>query len=755
MTSINKKGALPQAVILAGGKGVRLRPLTEDLPKPLLPVGEKPLLEMILENLEEEGVRDVLILTGYKSDAILKYVRGCRRALNVSCLPDDGGNGSAGSLKRAAPLLDDCFFVVSGDIYGRRRYRGFYEFYEQSGADAGILLSRVSDPGEYGVVSLDRNGRVLQFVEKPRWSQVFSDTVNAGIYLFKKSVLEEIPDGVPFDVGGGLLPKLLEKKRPVCGYFDKGLWRDVGDLSTYLACCLCENGGESLFLPGARAEEGAQVSDSLLFDGAVVKKGSVVNGAILSFGALVEEDCVIPAGCVLGSGSTVKKGSVLPPGAILPPGAVYPSGRLADPLSSSSSGTLPSERNGRPAPALHPYDPESGDPGALSPVRLKELFSSCVLPPKLFLPPLLPAFCRALSECAGSGPVGVFTENSPPARALAQRIRAELCRFCRTAFCGDAFEAQAASVCSFLQYPFSLFVFEDGRSGVRVKLLDSRGFVPPGTLFRRLRDLTGEFLRRRPAPFSPFVFEDVSRDAEARYLSFLKSLPGCRLAGLRVGLGNGAPERLLFKVLLLLGADVTSKGKGDCTVLLSRDGARAEILDRTGKLDGNHLLALLLRRETQMNGPVPALPFRLPRALFRIASADGREAQGFPLTPADDRYENARRAAAPLRFLFDGCAAALLVLPALLSSDCRRLLDTLPPFFVLEKSFDCAEEEKLGILIKSRGVPAGEGVERLDPRGRSLLRALDRRGMHLQVEAAKESDCAELFGKMKDELDLD
>ena len=186
------KERLPMAVIPAGGRGMRLRPLTNELPKPLLPVGRKPILRHILENLEEEGVNRALILTGYKGDLIEETIGHSVGGLQIEYLRETVPLGSAGCVKSAEGRLEERFFVVCGDAYGRRDYKGFFRQHIEKGSKASLLLYRVEDPGEYGLVETAEDGRRSLF--GPRSFQ----TRRIPAFIFwKRSCLKRFLRGSP------------------------------------------------------------------------------------------------------------------------------------------------------------------------------------------------------------------------------------------------------------------------------------------------------------------------------------------------------------------------------------------------------------------------------------------------------------------------------------------------------------------------------------------------------------------------------
>ncbi len=225
-----------EAVIMAGGAGTRLRPLTVNRPKPMVPIVHKPVLAHILDLLRSNGFDEVVITLHYFPEAVRGYFGdGENSGVSIRYSVEDRPMGTAGSVKLAAPNIEEeQFLVISGDALTDFDLRKAIEFHREKGALATIVLYRVPVPLDYGVVVLDEGNRVVRFQEKPEWRSVLSDTVNTGIYVLSAEVLGEIPSDSPSDFSADIFPKLLEEGAPVYGYVADGYWCDVGDLREYL-----------------------------------------------------------------------------------------------------------------------------------------------------------------------------------------------------------------------------------------------------------------------------------------------------------------------------------------------------------------------------------------------------------------------------------------------------------------------------------------------------------------------------------------
>jgi mannose-1-phosphate guanylyltransferase / phosphomannomutase len=219
---------------MAGGEGTRLRPLTSNQPKPMVPVVGKPCMEHILELLSRHGLRDVIVTVAFLPQAIRGYFgSGEELGMAIEYSVEESPRGTAGSVRLASGKLDDTFLVISGDALCDIDLTRLIEFHRERQAAVTIGLKSVDNPLEFGIVVTEEDGRVERFLEKPSWGQVFSDTINTGIYVIEPEVLKHIPADTPYDFSKELFPLLLEMGRPIYGHVCEGYWLDIGDLDQY------------------------------------------------------------------------------------------------------------------------------------------------------------------------------------------------------------------------------------------------------------------------------------------------------------------------------------------------------------------------------------------------------------------------------------------------------------------------------------------------------------------------------------------
>lgn len=295
-----------KAVIMAGGEGTRLRPLTSLRPKPMVPIVNQPVMEHILGLVKHHGIDEAVATLAFMPQVIQDYFGdGEEWGMSLEYALEETPLGTAGSVKNAQALLpdDEPFLVISGDALTDINLAEVVEFHKRSGAAVTIALKRVDDPLEFGVVITDADGRIERFLEKPTWGQVFSDQINTGIYVVEPWVLDEIPEGQAYDFSSDLFPRLMEQGHPLFGTAVDGYWCDVGSRDSYGEVHRDVLDGKAMiFVPGVQAREGLWVAESATVDPAAKLGDKVVIGenARVRAGAVVDDYVVIGDNCVIG-----------------------------------------------------------------------------------------------------------------------------------------------------------------------------------------------------------------------------------------------------------------------------------------------------------------------------------------------------------------------------------------------------------------------------------------------------------------------
>ncbi|MGN1059665.1 MAG: sugar phosphate nucleotidyltransferase, partial [Clostridia bacterium] len=226
-----------KAIILAGGEGRRLRPLTDKLPKPMVPVMNRPMMSYLLRLLKRHGITEIGVTLGYRGEVIENYFKsGQDFGVNLTYFREEVPRGTAGSLQNAAGFLDQDFLVISGDAVTDINLTSALYFHSDKNALATLVLKELEYPLDYGVVVTEPGGRIRHIAEKPDWDQVRSDMVNTGIYIMKPEILSYIPQNTVYDFARDLFPCLLAQNQPLFGYVSKNYWCDIGDIAAYQRC---------------------------------------------------------------------------------------------------------------------------------------------------------------------------------------------------------------------------------------------------------------------------------------------------------------------------------------------------------------------------------------------------------------------------------------------------------------------------------------------------------------------------------------
>ncbi|XVQ15341.1 sugar phosphate nucleotidyltransferase [Spirillospora sp. CA-255316] len=299
-----------KAVVMAGGEGTRLRPMTANQPKPLLPLVNRPIMEHVLRLLRRHGFDETVVTVQFLAALIRNYFGdGEELGMSLSYATEEIPLGTAGSVRNAAEALrDDRFLVISGDALTDIDLTDMVRFHRDNGALVTIGLKRVPDPLEFGIIIVDDEGRIQRFLEKPTWGQVFSDTVNTGIYVMEPEVLDHVAEGTAVDWSGEVFPKLLAEGAPLYGYVADCYWEDVGTHASYMkAQADMLSGLVDIDLDGFELSPGVWVGEGAEVDADAVLKGPLYVGDY----AKVEAGVELREFTVLGSNVVVKEGAFL------------------------------------------------------------------------------------------------------------------------------------------------------------------------------------------------------------------------------------------------------------------------------------------------------------------------------------------------------------------------------------------------------------------------------------------------------------
>lgn len=300
-----------KAIIMAGGEGSRLRPLTCNRPKPMVPVLNRPVMAYCIDLLKRHGITDIGVTLQYLPEVIKDHFGdGSEYGVRLHYFTEDTPLGTAGSVKNAGDFLDETFLVVSGDALTDLNLSQALEFHRARGAVGTLVLTQVDCPLEYGVVITGPGGQIVRFLEKPGWGEVFSDTVNTGIYVLEPEVLDHFAPGRKFDFSQDLFPLLLRENKPLYGLVLAGFWCDIGNLQQYLQAQYDALAGKvQLQIRGRQIEPLVWVGENAVLEPGVTIRGPALIGdhSQIGPGVKIEPFSVIGSSCLVQAGASVKR----------------------------------------------------------------------------------------------------------------------------------------------------------------------------------------------------------------------------------------------------------------------------------------------------------------------------------------------------------------------------------------------------------------------------------------------------------------
>jgi len=295
-----------KAIILVGGEGTRLRPLTYTIVKAMVPILNRPFIEYVFRYLSSHKIREIILAMGYKPDCITDYFGdasqlGTELIYSVETEP----LGTAGAVKNAEQHIDDAFFVMNGDIFTDLDLTEMLRFHKNKNAKVTIALAPVDDPTRFGVVETDSTQRVTRFVEKPKPEQITSNMINAGVYIIERDILNRVPQGKRCMFERDIFPTLLSEGKPVFGYATDAYWIDTGTPEQYL-----QLNRDLMF--GKSVQVDFRPDEIRINEGASVNPQAKLTGPILVDGACsVGEDAQIKGPVTIGTGCTIKDGAII------------------------------------------------------------------------------------------------------------------------------------------------------------------------------------------------------------------------------------------------------------------------------------------------------------------------------------------------------------------------------------------------------------------------------------------------------------
>jgi len=740
-----------KAIILAGGAGTRLAPISSDIPKPMAPLPGAPVMEYLLGLLRAHGIRDITAAVHHLPEQIEDYFRdGSSFGVDMKYSREEEPLGTAGAVRRCTGGDErETVIVMSGDAVCDFDLTECLRFHNSKRAEATLVLHRHRSPMEYGLVLCDDDGRVRRFVEKPSWPQVFGCAVNTGIYILEPSALERVPADKPFDFARDLFPLLLSEGAAMYGCVPGGYWTDIGSCESYLEAChdLLEGRVDLPVPPSAPAPEGVTVlGPCYIGPGARIGKGTVLGPlTCVEPGSVIGENCrisrsmicaasvagesrldgaVLCSGARTGRGCEMREGSVLGAGAVLGEGCIISENVRVWPNRFVAGGTVLRANlvNGN--------------------IRTNTFFTDSGAIRAEAGPQINVEYCARLGGAAALGArmgIGFHGGN------LAQSLVHSLCAGARSTGCcvymHDAENrAQAAFAASVYDFPISVFLEECG-SDISIDFRGPGGGPLPRQSERQIESVLrrGEWKQVQPADTG--ALREISGLRAAHISAALASAPG-KYGALRAA--EGLPGSYLLSELIERAGPPPADEHTSC-VNLTGGGRFIELSLPGGKTVSREAMLLLTGYLLLRGGArVLAAPSGTPFALESLASSAGAHLSW----EGDDDYPSALR---QCRAMEDGLFAAALLMRELSKTGAEELLTRLPAFYA--KSAEVPLSKERGDIMSSfcgalgSRAQLGRGITCRDRRGYvRITPSSSRAAIHVAAEAASVELAEELCG---------
>lgn len=691
---------LMKAVIMAGGEGRRLRPLTCTVPKPMARLLGKPIIEYIFDLLRLNGVTHAAVTLGYMPYAVEKSYETGYKNLNLDFIKEDEPLGTAGSVKKAAADFREPFVVISGDAVCDFDLEKIMLFHKSSNAMVTIVAAEASDPREYGIVKVGEHNRVVGFVEKPSWNQAVSNLANTGVYIINPECLELIPNGRKYDFASDLFPLMLERDMPVFCYHTDGYWCDVGSIEAYLKCQKDIFEGK-LALPVNPIAEGIYAKNGLpCGDYSIMPPVYIGENAEISDGAVIGPYAVVDDNCFIGRGARVRHSVVLEnswlatgadvTGALVCSGAALKNRASMFENSVAGSGSVIGE-DAKIMSGVHIWPGKIVGSGAnvRSDVRYgsvkSEMLCESGVDEKNGMR-LTPETCVRLGAAIGSTrngkKIGIGSDGSKTSEVMSLALTAGLAGEGSSVWnFGACFEAQLNFFVNFCGLGSGLFV--SGKEEKSVRICGEGGLSIPRFFEREIENgiSKGEF--REASEDEIKTVADMSGMKNIYSRELFKQAP-YGLSGLGVSFvcGNEKIKNLLEGCVAKLGGHRGS----ELIFELNCEGTRVSARTENGTAEYEKLLALCCLNEMR-NGRDIAVPYDAPAFLDSLAESCGRKSYRYLSTPADNSDSAARRLAAKQVFVRDGLFLSLKILSMMKEREMNLgdLLAELPEKYIVKK----------------------------------------------------------------------
>ncbi len=761
-----------KAVVMAGGEGSRLRPLTCTLPKPMARILGRPILGYIFDSLDSCGVTQANVTLGYLPHIIENEFGNKFGKMKLNFIREDEPLGTAGGVKAAAQGFEEPFIVISGDALCDFDFKKITEFHKSSGAMVTIVATGKSDPREYGVIKVGRDKRVGGFIEKPSWSQAVSNLANTGVYVVSPECLSLIPKNKKYDFARDLFPLMLERDMPIYCYNTDDYWCDVGNIATYMECqrdvfegkikrifsvnsdgIYCPeklpSGNYSIIPPvyiGKNTElcdgavigpyavidnncyvgENVKVRYSTVLENACLSRDSAVTGALVCSGAALKKGASMFENSVAGSGSIIGENASVRPNVLVWPGKI-----IGKETSVSDNVKYGNIRSG-----LMNENGFCEDGGAR----------------------LTPEVCVRIGAAVGNtrngSRCGIATDGSKSAQVLRHAIVSGLLGVGASVWdFGNCFESQLNFLVNFCGLGSGLFI--SGNDKKEIRICGEGGLSIPRFFERSIESYISKGEIREIDEKSVKELNEMSSVCLIYKQELIKSAPyGLSGLGARVKCDNPIAQNMLESVLKKLGCI----DDDNFVIEISPSGTSAKVIHNSNEVEYEKLLAVCCLNEMR-NGRDISVPYDAPGFLDALAGDLGKRVYRYLSTPADDSDSVARRLAAKQIFVRDGLFLAVRLLSVMKERETtfEELLSELPESYIIKKTVPIGfspayiaglvGEEKISLTNEF------EGIELVRSKGKLLI-IPERSGEKVRIcaEAQSMEAATELCGEIEDLL---
>jgi Nucleoside-diphosphate-sugar pyrophosphorylase involved in lipopolysaccharide biosynthesis/translation initiation factor 2B, gamma/epsilon subunits (eIF-2Bgamma/eIF-2Bepsilon) len=320
-------GDIIRTIMMAGGKGTRLRPLTLVRPKPMIPLVNKPIIEYTVNKLKKSGFDDIIMTLNYMSTNIKNYFKdGSELGIDIRYSVEKWPLGTGGSVKKAEKYIDDTFMVVSGDVLTDVDFNDVVKFHKEKGAIATMVLTEVEDPTHFGIAVMDRDNKITEYLEKPSHEEAFSSVANTGIYIFEPEIFDFFDDkDKEVDFSKDIFPEVIKQDSGIYGYTFDGYWNDIGRPETYLEATydILDQKTEQNYYKTKMEESIGKIGNIWVGENVSIDEKARIEGpVVIGNNCTIEEGCKISRGSVIGDNVSIGKdvnidGAVLFPNSII------------------------------------------------------------------------------------------------------------------------------------------------------------------------------------------------------------------------------------------------------------------------------------------------------------------------------------------------------------------------------------------------------------------------------------------------------